>query len=85
MISSGRIVVDPSKIDIVLQWEILKSFIEIKSFLGLTGYYKKFIEGFPKLTFSLTRWTRNGQAYIWDMLCEESFQELNKKLAFAQF
>lgn len=44
--SSGGIVVYLSKIDIVLQWETLKSVIEIRSFLGLDGYYKKFIEVF---------------------------------------
>lgn len=46
MISSGGIVVDPSKIDTVLQWETLKFVTEIRSFIGLAGYYMKFIEGF---------------------------------------
>lgn len=45
--------VDPSKFDVMLQLETLKSVVEIRSFLGLAGYYRTFIEGFPKLAFSL--------------------------------
>lgn len=58
MISSGDIVVDPSKIDVVLQWETLKSVTEIRSFIGLDGYYKRFIDSFSKLDFPLTQLTR---------------------------
>jgi hypothetical protein len=57
VIFSGRIVVDPSKIDVVLQWGILESVTEIKIFLGLAGYYRRFIEGFSKLALSLTQLT----------------------------
>ncbi|XP_050889865.1 uncharacterized mitochondrial protein AtMg00860-like [Lathyrus oleraceus] len=83
MISNGCIIVDPTKIDVVLQWETPKSVTEIRSFLGLTGYYRKFIEGFSKLALSLAHLTRNGQAYFWDVHYEESFQELKKKLTSA--
>jgi len=49
IISGNGIVVDPSKVDVVSQWETLKSVTEIRSFLGLAGYYRRFIEGFSKL------------------------------------
>ncbi|MCI36181.1 retrotransposon protein, partial [Trifolium medium] len=49
VISSGGIVIDPSKVNVVLQWETLKSVIEIRSFMGSAGYYRRFIEGFSKL------------------------------------
>jgi hypothetical protein len=75
--------VNPSRIDVVLQWETLKSIIEIRSFIGLPGYYRNFIEGFSKLAFSLTQLTRKGQAYVWDVHCERSFKELKKKLMYA--
>lgn len=55
VISSGGIVVDLSKINVMLQWESLKCVTEIRSFLGLIGYYRKFIEVFSKLALSLTR------------------------------
>ena len=54
VISGGGIAVDPSKVDAVLQWETPKSVTEIISFLGLAGYYRRFIEGFSKLALSLT-------------------------------
>lgn len=80
VISNGGIVVDPSKVDAVLKWEPPKSVTEIRSFLGLTGYYRKFIEGFAKLALPLTQFTRQGQAFVWDTTCEESFRELKKRL-----
>ena len=49
VISGSGIDVDPSKVDVVLQWETPKSATKIGSFLGLAGYYRKFIEGFSKL------------------------------------
>lgn len=58
-----------SRIYVVLQWETSKSVIEIRSFLGLVGYYRKFIEDFSKLSLSLTQLTRKGEAYIWDVHC----------------
>ncbi|XP_050896118.1 uncharacterized mitochondrial protein AtMg00860-like [Lathyrus oleraceus] len=82
VISGGGIVVDPSKIDMVLQWETLKSVTEIKSFLSLTGYYRRIIEGFSKLMLPLTQLTKKAQAYVWDVHYEGSFQELKRKLTY---
>lgn len=53
VISSGGIVVDPSKVNVMLQWEALKFVTVIKKFMGLDGYYKRFIEGFLKLALPL--------------------------------
>lgn len=80
VISKGGIVVDPSKVDAVLHWESPKSVFEVRSFIGLAGYYQRFIEGFSKLALPLTQLTRKGQAYVWDAKCEKSFQELKKRL-----
>lgn len=68
-----NIVLDPSKINIVLEWETLKSIIEIRSFLGLASYYRKFIKGFSNLALPLTQMTQKRQAYVWDVHCEENF------------
>ena len=57
VISKGGIVVEPSKVEVVLQWESPKSVFEIRSFLGLAGYYRRFIEGFSKLALPLMQLT----------------------------
>jgi len=64
VISQGRITVDPSKIEVVLKWESPKSIFEIMSFLGIAGYYRRFIEGFSKLALPLTKLTRKGQVFV---------------------
>src|SRR3954462_1919070 len=83
VISKDGIAVDPTKVEAVSQWEAPRSVSEIRSFLGLAGYYRKFIEGFSKLALPLTKLTRKGQAFIWDSKCEEGFQELKRRLTSA--
>ncbi|CAJ2634448.1 unnamed protein product [Trifolium pratense] len=83
IISSGGIAVDPAKVDAVSQWGTPESVSEIRSFLGLAGYYRRFIEGFSKLALPLTKLTRKDQAFVWDGNCEESFQELKRRLTTA--
>ena len=74
---------DPSKIEAVLKWESPKSIFEIKSFLGLARYYRRFIEGFSKLALPFTKLTRKGQAFVWDTQCEHSLQTLKERLTTA--
>ncbi|GAU51804.1 hypothetical protein TSUD_415920, partial [Trifolium subterraneum] len=83
VISSGGIVVDPAKVDAVTKWGTPESVSEIRSFLGLAGYYRRFIEGFSKMALPLTLLTRKDQAFVWDEKCEKSFQELKEKLTTA--
>ncbi|GAU45188.1 hypothetical protein TSUD_178810 [Trifolium subterraneum] len=83
VISSGGIAVDPAKVDAVMKWGTPESVLEIRSFLGLAGYYRRFIEGFSKMALPLTLLTRKDQAFVWDEKCEKSFQELKEKLTTA--
>ena len=57
---------DPKKVEAVVHWPRPTSVTEIMSFLGLAGYYKKFIKDFSKITVPLTRLTRKQQKYDWD-------------------
>ena len=59
VLTSG-VSVDPEKVKAVISWERPKSVFEIHSFLGLAGYYKKFIEDFSRLAATMTRLTRKG-------------------------
>ena len=63
VISQNDIAVDPSKVQAILLWEQPKNITEIRSFLGLADYYRKFIEGFSKLALPLTKLTRKGQPF----------------------
>ena len=80
VISKGGIKVDPAKVEAVIGWERPKTVTEIRSFLGLAGYYRRFIEGFSRIALPLTRLTRKGQPFVWTSKCEESFQDLKHRL-----
>ncbi|XP_050889042.1 uncharacterized protein LOC127094226 [Lathyrus oleraceus] len=77
---SGGIDVDPSKVDEVLQWEALELVTEIRSFLGLAGYYRVFIKEFSKLALPLIQLNCKGKLFVWDVPYENSFIELKKML-----
>jgi len=76
VISAQGIAMDPTKVEVVVKWESPKSATEIRSFMGLAGYYRRFIEGFSKIVTPLTQLTRKDQPFTWTNKCEDSFQEL---------
>jgi len=80
VISNQGVLVDPTKVEAVLQWEPPKTVTEIHNFLDLEGYYRRFIEGFSKIALPLTQLTKKGQPFVWTEKCEDSFQELKKRL-----
>ena len=65
--------VDLEKVEAAMSWERPKSVFEIRSFLGLAWYYKRFIEGFSRLAAPMTRLTRKEVKFEWDDRCEETF------------
>jgi hypothetical protein len=69
----GGIVVDPSKIQDVLSWEAPKSVSEIRSFAGLAGYYRRFIEGFSKIYNPMIKLLGKDKKSEWMTKCESSF------------
>ena len=56
---------DPQKVKAILNWKPPTSVTEIRSFLGLAGYYHKFVEGFSKIVAPLTRLTRKEEPFLW--------------------
>ncbi|GJT45993.1 putative reverse transcriptase domain-containing protein [Tanacetum coccineum] len=72
--------VDPSKIEAVKNWKVPKTPSEIRSFLGLAGYYRCFIANFSKIAKPLTSLTQKNQKYEWGKEQEEAFQTLNDNL-----
>ena len=70
---------DPEKVEVVMRWERPKSVFELRSFLGLAGYYKRFIEDFFRLAAPMTRITRNEVKFEWNDLCEKASQELKRR------
>ncbi|XP_070005375.1 uncharacterized protein [Nicotiana sylvestris] len=80
VVSRDGIQVDPKKIEAVRDWPRPTTPTEIRSFLGLAGYYRRFVEGFSKIATPLTRLTQKGVAFQWSNECEESFQKLKVAL-----
>jgi hypothetical protein len=72
--------VKPEKIDTAMNWNSLKSVFKIQSFLGMDGYYRRFIEGFSKILEPMTKLLRKGVKFEWSEACENSFPELKQKL-----
>jgi hypothetical protein len=83
MISEGGIFVDPSKVKSVLSWDTPQNVSDIQSFLGLAGYYRRFIEGFSKIAKPMTELLEKGKTFELTPRCEGSFQELKKRLTTA--
>ncbi|GJU51704.1 putative reverse transcriptase domain-containing protein [Tanacetum coccineum] len=78
-----RLHVDPAKIEAVKNWASPTTPTEIRQFLGLAGYYRRFIEGFSKIAKSLTELTQKNKKYIWGEDQESAFQLLKQKLCEA--
>ncbi|KAL5581546.1 hypothetical protein UlMin_013988 [Ulmus minor] len=82
-VSKDGISVDLAKIDAVSKWPTPTNVTEIRSFLGLAGYYRRFVEGFSTLAAPLTALTKKDRRYEWTDKCERSFQELKERLTSA--
>jgi hypothetical protein len=83
IITDEGISVDPAKVDDVLKWEPPRTVKEISSFLGLAGYYRRFIEGFSKIEKPLTTLLEKGREFKWTDACQDSFEELKRRLTTA--
>ncbi|GJX74413.1 putative reverse transcriptase domain-containing protein [Tanacetum coccineum] len=83
VIDSKGIHVDPTKIESIKDWASPKTVTEIRQFLGLAGYYRRFIEGFSMIAKSMTKLTQNKVKFDWGDKQEAAFQLLKHKLCSA--
>ena len=83
VVSNGGTTVDPGKMQDVLNWKPPTNVSEIHSFLGLAGYYRRFIEGFSKLAKPMTALLEKNAKFVWSDKCQANFDELKKRLTTA--
>ncbi|GJU42948.1 putative reverse transcriptase domain-containing protein [Tanacetum coccineum] len=83
VIDSRGIHVDPAKIESIKDWASPKTPTEIRQFLGLAGYYRRFIEGFSKIAKSIKKLTQKGIKFDWGEKEENAFQLIKQKLCSA--
>ena len=83
MISAQGVLVDPQKVAAVENWEQPQTVTEVRSFLGLAGYYRRFVKDLSTIALPLTRLTRKEVPFVWSEECEQSFQRLKYLLTRA--
>ncbi|GJV16672.1 putative reverse transcriptase domain-containing protein [Tanacetum coccineum] len=83
VIDSQGIHVDPAKIEFIKDWASPKTPTEIRQFLGLAGYYRRFIEGFSKIAKPMTKLTQKKVKFVWGNKEEAAFQLIKQKLCSA--
>ena len=82
MIFKEGVLANPTNIEAILQWEPPKAVTKVCSFLGLTIYYKRLIEGFSKISIPLTQLIEKGQTFKWTKKMWGYFQELKRLTTF---
>jgi hypothetical protein len=83
IITDGGIKVNPGKISEILNWKQPTDVSKIRNFIGLAGYYRRFIEGFSKIVKPLTSLLEKGKEFMWDEACQKCFEELKERLTTA--
>jgi transposase InsO family protein len=84
VINEKGISVQQHKVKAVSEWPQPKTKKEVKGFLGLTGYYRKFIQGYSKVALPLTELTKNNVGFVWGAEQQEAFDQLKMKLTSAE-
>ena len=83
IVSKEGIKVDPSKIEVFLEWKPPRNIIEVHSFLVLAGYYRRFVKGFSMIVALMTRLLRKNVRFEWSKKCQASFEKLKAFLTNA--
>nr|GEZ68519.1 putative reverse transcriptase domain-containing protein [Tanacetum cinerariifolium] len=80
IVSADGITMDPTKVKAITKWSRPTTVTEVRSFLGLAGYYRRFVKGFSLLALPLTKLMRKGEKFVWNKERDKSFKELKRRL-----
>ena len=80
LVTPDGVACNPAKIEAVSDWESPKSVTEVRSFLGLASYYRRFIRSFATIASPMTALTEKGRPFIWDDKCQVAFETLKQRL-----
>ena len=83
IVSKEGIRVDPKKIEVVVEWKPPRNVTEVRSFLGLAGYYRRFVKWFSMIAAPMTRLLQKNVKFEWDEECQRSFDKLKAFLTEA--
>jgi hypothetical protein len=83
VISAKRIIIDPKKIKLIMEWPVPKDVADIQSFIGITRYYRRFVEGFSKIAYPITSLQKKGINSNWSKKCQDIFNKLKELLTTA--
>jgi len=83
LIGEGQVKMDPRKIQAIVEWSAPKSVPELRLFLGLANYYRRFIEGYSKKTTPLSDLLKKNQRWEWTVDCQQAFEKLKTAVASA--
>ena len=80
MVTKEGILIDPKKIKAIEDWPVPKDVTDVRSFMGITGYYRRFIEGFSRIANPITSLQKKGKKFNWNQKCEDSFKKFKNLL-----
>nr|CAD40092.2 OSJNBb0012A12.10 [Oryza sativa Japonica Group] len=80
VISAKGVAVDPETVTAVTDWKQPKTVTQVRNFLGLAGYYRRFIENFSKIARPMTQLLKKEEKFVWSPQCKKAFQTLKEKL-----
>jgi hypothetical protein len=83
VISGEGIAVDPAKVEAIMEWPAPTIVTEVHSFMGLAGYYRRFVEGFSKIAGPITELQKKNKKFVWTEKCAGAFRRLKELLTTA--
>eukprot|EP00253_Pinus_taeda_P006640 PITA_06640 len=85
IITREGIAMDPEKISTIMEWPIPKDVADIRSFMGLAGYYRRFVEEFSRVAYPITSLQKKGRIFKWTAECQQSFEQLKHLLPSVEY